>query len=75
MSAPRSFHDEAVEGGDTFSGLEGRIHAALQVVADWAYVDGGHHKQWVIDQTVRALTGPDYDDWVGDDEWDTGVAP
>lgn len=47
--------------------------------------DGAHHKMWVIDQMVRALTGDVYVDWVrafedGEDgphtyEWDQGIAP
>jgi hypothetical protein len=59
-----------------------RMNAALSAAAA---VDGADHKQWVIDQMVRALTGPDYDRWVrsycaGEDgpetyQWDEGVAP
>lgn len=38
------------------------------------------HKQWVIDQMVRALTGVDYPDWraayeADGEKWDEGVAP
>jgi hypothetical protein len=33
-----------------------RIAAALESAGDGG-VDGGHHKAWVIDQMVRALTG------------------
>jgi len=47
----------------------------MAVVDEWGYIDGAHHKQWVIDQMVRALLGDGYEEWVGDDEWDTGVAP
>ncbi len=35
---------------------EDRIRKALDI-ATWGTVDGGHHKMWVIDQMVRALTG------------------
>ena len=62
-----------------------RIEAALEIIRDFAQIDGRHHKAWVIDQAVRALTGDEYDDWVafycsdGDDpdayEWDKGIAP
>lgn len=48
-------------------------------------IDGEHHKTWVIDQMVRALTGTDYANWVqeskvGEDgpntyTWDEGIAP
>lgn len=33
-----------------------RITDALEV-ASWGGIDGDHHKQWVIDQMVRVLTG------------------
>jgi hypothetical protein len=62
-----------------------RITAALEVAADYGGIDGDHHKMWVIDQMVRALTGPGYEAWVkvyeGPDEegetydWDCGIAP
>lgn len=35
--------------------LQRRIKYALQMAE--TSVDGGHHKQWTIDQMVRALTG------------------
>jgi hypothetical protein len=48
-------------------------------------MDGANHKQWVIDQMVRMLTGDGYEKWVenfctedGDPEayeWDTGIPP
>lgn len=54
-------------------------------IAEYGGIDGAHHKQWVIDQMVRALTGDGYEAWVvrqrdGDDgpdtyEWDEGIAP
>jgi hypothetical protein len=34
--------------------LEDRIKKALELASN---VDGAHHKQWIIDQMVRALTG------------------
>jgi hypothetical protein len=33
------------------------ITKALQIARDSGQVDGSHHKAWVIDQMVRALTG------------------
>lgn len=46
---------------------------------------GSHHKSWVIDQVLRALTGSRYLEFVkaaryGEDgpetyDWDTGIAP
>jgi hypothetical protein len=34
-----------------------RIPAALDIAAQFGGIDGDHHKAWVIDQMVRALTG------------------
>lgn len=58
---------------------------ALDVAFQYGAIDGAHHKMWVIDQMVRALTGNKYEEWVkefcdGEDgpetySWDTGVAP
>lgn len=57
-----------------------RIEAALDIALD-GQIDGSHHKTWVIDQIVRALTGDNYEAWVteyeenGEYEWDRGIAP
>jgi hypothetical protein len=63
---------------------EQKIEQAL-TMAHYGSTDGSHHKAWVIDQMVRALTGDGYEAWVaehksGDDgpetyEWDCGIAP
>ena len=34
-----------------------RIDKALSIAVAYGGVDGAHHKDWVIDQMVRALTG------------------
>lgn len=33
------------------------IAKALEIAEESGQVDGGHHKMWVIDQMIRALTG------------------
>ncbi len=50
-------------------------------------IDGSHHKQWVLDQVVRKLTGENYSEWVktygGDIDkygrteysWSVGIPP
>lgn len=58
---------------------------ALGKIYQYGGIDGGHHKQWLIDQVVRELTGEYYKQWVknyemGEDgpqtyEWDQGIAP
>jgi hypothetical protein len=62
-----------------------KIAAALEIITLYGGIDGGHHKQWVLDQAVRALTGDGYAEWVreqrdGEDgpdtyEWDEGIPP
>lgn len=62
-----------------------RIVDALDIIYNYGSIDGAHHKQWVLDQVVHALTGDEYELWVatmcsGEDgpntyEWDCGIAP
>ena len=61
------------------------VENALEIAFSYGQIDGSHHKSWVIDQMVRALTGDKYEEWVteykkGEDgavtfEWDEGIAP
>jgi len=61
-----------------------RIVNALEIIMRYGGFDGAHHKQWVLDQVVRALS-QDYPAWVaahneGDDGpntygWDEGIPP
>lgn len=65
--------------------LQKRINIALEVACQFGPTEGGHHKMWVIDQMVRALTGDNYEQWVKSgsiyyggqhfEEWETGVIP
>lgn len=60
-----------------------RMDAAIEVIERYGMIDGAHHKQWVMDQVVRALLGePGYAEWVADYNsqedyapWDPGIAP
>lgn len=57
----------------------------LDLIIQYGGIDGAHHKQWLLDQIVRILTGDGYENWVaeyqdGEDgpetyEWDEGIAP
>lgn len=61
-----------------------KVTAALSIIERFGGIDGGHHKQWVLDQVVRALVD-DYPAWVKDQkagedgpetyDWDEGIAP
>lgn len=84
--------DEALQLGSTTSPEDApietdqqKIVAALAIITRYGGIDGAHHKQWTLDQVVRALTGGAYRHWVrgyqkGDEgpntyEWETGIAP
>ena len=66
--------------------LRKRIASALEIARDFGQINGDHHRLWVIDQMVRALTGDAYERWVlavssnlhDPSEpygWETGIAP
>ena len=69
----------------TISNCRRQVQAAIDVAESYGGIDGSHHKTWVIDQMVRALTGSGYKEWVkrqksGEDGpdtylWDEGIAP
>jgi len=53
----------------------------VDIILQYGGIDGGHHKMWVIDQILRMVTGPAYDNVIedyendGEYEWDVGIAP
>lgn len=65
--------------------LADMIGRALEVIAEYGAYDGGHHKQWVLDQTVHLLAGTEenYQKWIAAHNrekpsacsWETGIAP
>ena len=67
--------------------MQANVIKALDIIDQYAGYDGGHHKQWVIAEVLRALLVTDeaYAIWVaeycdGEDgldtyEWDEGIAP
>lgn len=44
--------------------LDRNVEAALSTIEDYGQIDGDHHKAWVIDKVVRALTGDKYEAFV-----------
>lgn len=72
------------QAGDGGMSEQEKINHALQLILQYGSIDGGHHKQWVLDQVVRILS-PDYKGWVaqhndGEEgpetyEWSAGIAP
>ena len=62
------------------------ITQAIELISEYGGIDGGHHKQWLLDQVLRVLMNEDtYNKWLavwqdGEDgpltyEWDKGIAP
>lgn len=53
-----------------------RILDAIALILRFGWIDGEHHKKWVIDQVLRVLADDGYDDLVVDiDGHDVGIAP
>jgi len=58
-----------------------KIEAAIQLAVTYGGFDGAHHKDWVIDQMVRALAGDRYAAIVKEamdgapEDWPVGIAP
>lgn len=55
---------------------------AAAVVLQYGMIGGAHHKQWVLDQALRIITGERYAEIIevfnsedGFAKWDVGVAP
>ncbi len=58
---------------------------SITMIVEWGGVDGAHHKDWTLDQTLRILAGDSYDAIVrkamaGEDgsntySWEVGIAP
>lgn len=51
-----------------------RMAKATEIAVTYGGIDGAHHKQWVIDQMLRALSGGVYEELIPED-WDEGVVP
>lgn len=83
----RAFADDVpdADGLPADAPSEERAAVALSLAIRYGGIDGAHHKDWVIDQMVRALAGPDYETFVdracdGEDgpetyTWEEGIAP
>jgi len=54
----------------------------LDFITKWGEFDGGHHKQWVLDQLLRMILKEEYEEYISYfnrddnyDAWDEGIAP
>jgi len=65
-----------------------KLQTILNIIEQYGLIDGEYHKQWLIDQIVRIITGNNYRQWIEyfqgpyDEEtgtyqcqWDVGIPP
>lgn len=59
-----------------------KIDTVANLITRFGGIDGEHHKQWLLDQTLRLLLEDNYVEWLDDynsykayDPWDEGIAP
>lgn len=80
MGLVRSGH--RADQGNAWRDIEKQV---MTLIEDYGQYDGGHHKQWTLDQIARVIKGDGYKDWVvemmdGEDgaetyTYDEGIAP
>ena len=47
----------------------------ITLINKYGFIDGSHHKQWILTKIVKILLGSKgYKKWV-DDDWDEGIVP
>lgn len=74
---------DAAVGPRETKGAALSVQEAARIAHRYGMIDGGHHKQWVIDQMLRTTLGPEgYEQWVKDMNsdpdylpWDEGIPP
>ena len=61
-----------------------RLKNIRKLIEAYGYIDGAHHKQWLLDQIMREIMGTQYDQWkyeyehVNDEKeytWNQGIRP
>lgn len=62
-----------------------KVAKILELIENYAFIDGAHHKQWLLDQIARVATGDNYSEWRKmwlerdgswiTDHWDEGGSP
>lgn len=58
--------------------LERELDAIVEIALKYGNIDGGHHKQYALDQILRLALGDDYKDIIETEfqgDWDEGIAP
>ena len=85
MQSATQLKEQAADLAQAALEVERSVLLAVELAVRYGGVDGAHHKAWVIDQMVRALSGTKYREVIayacaGEDgpdtyEWDEGVAP
>lgn len=60
---------------DDLTRAEERISLAANLALEYGYIDGAHHKQWLISQMLRTLLAEEEEAQLLDEDWDDGIAP
>jgi hypothetical protein len=50
-----------------------KLDKIMKIAVDYGGCDGGHHKQHALDQIVRVITGPGYEKWKRNFEYQDGA--
>lgn len=48
---------DGYEGETVIEHSQSEDDLAMQFISQYSYIDGAHHKQWLIDQVARILLG------------------
>jgi hypothetical protein len=51
------------------------IKRVVSLCVEGLTTDGGHHKQWYLEQILRSISGARYHEFKREHEWEKGIAP
>jgi hypothetical protein len=58
-----------------------REREILTLIEQYGWIDGAHHKQWVLTEIAKIILGDEYQAWARSEDpemygdWDEGIAP
>lgn len=64
-----------------------KLDEIVKQIEQYGMIDGGHHKQWLLTETLRIALGDKFDEWYNKfnaytdedgeeyDDWDKGIPP
>lgn len=51
------------------------IRSVTSVIIEGLTTDGGHHKQWALEQALKLLAPEEYEECKESWQWEAGIAP